>query len=466
MMRPNTTSRRHLTSASGAVFELKRDGRRHLLMANTKEERRHWIQAIHDAMIGASVTRGDNFLEYQLDDCDEDEDGREIKSNCDGVRVPMNTPYSDVMERYLVVRDAVKSAQSKEEYKSALSRLDGDQQMIVPVEWIKSQFGNNSRNTFTENTICSCVEQLWKDLCRDSVEINGEVLMGDAYRGPDRILGTLTRQILHLGGTSGFTSLKPDRITEAQAVSYARDILLSSDRTRSGGDSYYCAENLFLNRDLVAICPTSVVAKPLSISVSPAGFGKSTPIDDMHDVVCGWVSIRIPKRQWVRSFLILGRNMLHCYAKAEPIPHQLREKFHLKDAVIDDSLNLDRVSSQSQDEPPDTYQFSILMNNRRFQREFAFEDEPSYSFWKNAFESAAQAEYENSFRESINMHEMEFLEQESLLEDSRASRYSSPAPKLLSRSTPPAVDVEIHVSAEYKVVTMDPQGEDNDDTWA
>lgn len=460
MMRTNPGSRRSVTgdNVTGAVFELKRDGRRHLLMANTKEERRHWIQAIHDAMIGASVTRGDNFLEYQVDDCEDDAKDNKLYHN--GVRLPRNTPYTDVMGRYLDMRDAIQSAQSKEEYKKALSCLNGRQQIIVPVEWIKSQFDISIENAFVEHDISSCVDQLWKDLCRDSVEINGNVLMGDAYRGPDRILGTLTRQILHYGGASS------DRITECQAVSYARDILLSSDRTRSGGDSYYCAEHLCLNRELVVICPTSVEAKPLSISVSPAGFGRGNPSDDMHDVVCGWASVRLPNKRWVRSFLILGRNMLSCYAKAEPIPHKLREKIPLKDAVIDDSLSHDLNSPLPQQEQS-IFQFSIMVNNKRVRRDFLFDDEASYSFWRNAFDTAAQSAEENSFRESINNHEMEFLDTSTrVMDDSRDSRYSMVTPTLLSRNVLPAVDVEINVSAEYKLVTLDPQGEDCSDTWA
>jgi hypothetical protein len=461
MMRPNTSNRRNVT---GAVFELRRDGRRHLLMANTVEERRHWIQAIHDAMIGASVTRGDNFLEYQVDDCGDDRDHMSYH----GVKVPMNTPYSNVMEKYLDIQDAIKSAQSKIEYKNALSRLNDKEQMIVPVEWIKT-LCDSKRNTFVEHELSSCVEQLWKDLCRDSVKINGVVLMGDAYRGPDRILGMLTRQILHNGGTrNSCTTMTPDRITEAQAVSYARDILLSSDRTRSGGDSYYCAEHLCLNRELVVICPCSVEAEPLSISVSPAGFGKGSPADDMHDVVCGWASVRIPNKQFARTFLILGRNILNCYAMADPIPHQLREKIHLKDAIIDDSLIVNGRRSQSeQNQSENNLQFSILMNNKRFRRDFQFENESSCSFWRTAFEAAAQSVAENSFRESINNHEMDFLETSSeLLDESKDCRYSGATPRLLSRNSPPAVDVEINVSAEYKIVTLDPQGEECNDTWA
>ena len=96
-----------------------------------------------------------------------------------------------------------------------------------------------------------------------------------------------------------------------------------------------------------------------------------------------------------------------------------------------------------------------------------FDDEASYSFWRNAFDTAAQSAEENSFRESINNHEMEFLDTSTrVMDDSRDSRYSMVTPTLLSRHVLPAVDVEINVSAEYKLVTLNPQGEDCSDTWA
>ncbi|KAL7518932.1 hypothetical protein ACHAWX_003728 [Stephanocyclus meneghinianus] len=446
-------------------------------MANTKEERQYWIQAIHDAMIGASVTRSDNFFEYHENDYDEDARGKSINGKVD---VPMKSPYGGMMSKYLNVRNAVMCAQSKSEYTDALGGLNGDEGTTVPVEWIKAQFDNTMKSAFVENETSSCVEQLWKDLCRDSVEINGNVLVGDAYHGPDRILGKLTRQILHEGGKGyrssygkgasdlyATPSLPANQITEAQAVLYARDILLASDRTRSGGDSYYCAEHLCLNRALVAICPTSVEAKPLSITVGAAGLENSDHANVANDFVYGWVSVRTPNKQWMRRFLILGQHVLSCYAEAEPRPHKLKEKVFLKGAVIVDSLS--SRSSQSREEQSEILQFSILTSDKKVRREFLFDDESSFSLWRYAFENAAQSTLEDSIVKSINVNEIDFREElqaSSLLDESRNAGYNSSAPKALLRNTPPSVDVEINVSAEYKVVTVDPQGDDADDTWA
>ena len=78
---------RPMKHSGGSVFELSIEGgSRRLWMADTPEERLAWIRAIHDAMIGASVTRGDNFLEYQV----EQVEGRTRKEW--GYNVPPNSP--------------------------------------------------------------------------------------------------------------------------------------------------------------------------------------------------------------------------------------------------------------------------------------------------------------------------------------------------------------------------------------
>ena len=256
------------SGGGGCVFELCiLGGKRRLWMANTQEERQAWIQAIHDAMIGASVTRGDNFLEYQV----EHVVGRKEKKGVNNV--PSNSPYRDFLEQYLMVGTATNAAKSKDDYLDAISCLRG-KSITVPVQWVKSQV-DNTTDAFIETEVSSGVEQLWKDLMRDCVEINGEIISGNSFHGPDRIVGQLTQQILSSDNASlqgNHTSVHADEtdrhITEAQAVSYSRDILLASDRTRSGGDSYFCAENLCLNRNLVVLCPSSSEASPISVTVS------------------------------------------------------------------------------------------------------------------------------------------------------------------------------------------------------
>ena len=244
----------------GSVFELRtNDGRRRYWMANTPEERQDWMQTIHNSMIGASVIRGDNFLQYQVvAEQQQQQHGKRLSQQTKKRRsLPPDLPYREYLEQYLNIRAAIHDATTKEDYCAAVSRLR-DNSITIPVQWIKAQLNDDIANSyFVESEIPSSVEQLWKDLLRDTVEMNGEVLSGDSFHGPERIIGKLTQLILSSDASvhDNHDELlsNQDRITEAQAIAYARDILLASGRTRSGGDSYFCAENLCLNRDLVVL---------------------------------------------------------------------------------------------------------------------------------------------------------------------------------------------------------------------
>ena len=282
---------------NGFVFELKIEGgSRRLWMANTHEERLSWMQAIHSAMVGASVTRSDNFLQYHIDNNTSSSGKR--KGN---TKLPVNSPYQPYLEQYIEVGEACARAESKAEYLLALAPLRG-KSITIPVQWIKSQLDDTpAASAFLENDISSCVEQLWKDLVRDSVEINGHVLTGESFHGPDRIIGKLTQQILFSDRSQNNNEkVAAYRITESQSVLYARNILLGADRTRTGGDSYYCAENLCTNRNLVVICPSSTEANPLSITVhaSSSGDGESIRQRETYHVdssteLSGRVSFRV-----------------------------------------------------------------------------------------------------------------------------------------------------------------------------
>ena len=271
------------------------------------------MQAIHSAMIGASVTRSDNFLQYHL--LDNTNNGKRKGKNSSTHNLMSSSPYQPYLEQYIDVGEACSRAKTKAEYLSALSPLRG-KTITIPVQWIKAKLDDTpASSAFVENDITSSVEQLWKDLVRDSVEINGEVLSGESFHGPDRIVGKLTQQII-LSDRSRRNIDSRHRITESQAVLYARNILLGADRTRTGGDSYYCAENLCTNRNLVVICPSSTEANPLSISVNASEGGSDHRIDTHGPLneLKGIVSTRsCVDEPWKKSYLVLSESRLHLY---------------------------------------------------------------------------------------------------------------------------------------------------------
>ena len=77
-------------------------------------------------------------------------------------------------------------------------------------------------------------------------------------------------------------------------------------------------------------------------------------------------------------------------------------------------------------------------------QEFLFEDEFDFFLWKSSFQKAA-------------------------VKDSGSNIMQSPATTLhddnAKQSTIPTVDVSVDVSTEYKICTLDPQGEESEDTW-
>ncbi|KAL3808499.1 hypothetical protein ACHAXA_008320 [Cyclostephanos tholiformis] len=437
---------RPIKHSRGFVFELRiQGGPRRLWMANTPEERLIWIQAIHDAMIGASVTRGDNFLEYQVEHIG----GRNQTKK--GNNVPPNSPYKEFLDQYLEIRTATQAAKSKDQLLGTLSCLRG-KSITVPVQWIKSQVDDIPTASFVESEISSDVEQLWKDLLRDSVEINGFVIKGNSFYGPERIVGQLTQQILFSDNVSSqrnHTSIQlggtQHRISEAQAISYARDILLACDRTRSGGDSYFCLENLCLNRTLVVLCPLSTEANPLSIKVSSRC--QKNGIEEKNIVESCWAFSRSnPSEPWKRQYLVLANGVLNCYSASDQKARQLLEKVILQGAKIASSSHVVQDSKYSRHQG-DTVAggiVNITANDGQIIRELLFEDEFTFIIWHLSMRKSADSSFDCQGGKCNNGPNL----------------YNTPGPACHT------VDAIVNVCTEYKMCTTNPSGVESDDIWA
>jgi hypothetical protein len=109
--------------------------------------------------------------------------------------------------------------------------------------------------------------------------INGERISG-GINGPEAMLGTLVRVILDQVQRMRERYLEivpasyPKRklttfsdLDESQALSCARDILLSCNRTESGGDTYLAIESLLVKKDFAVLTPLGSEEEPLEIIV-------------------------------------------------------------------------------------------------------------------------------------------------------------------------------------------------------
>ena len=295
-------------TALGAIFELSSNGNKRLWMANSREERHRWMHAIQHAMVGGSVTRGA-----------EDFGGSRGSS----------TAWKDDSRLYLKAQSTLRSTKAASDYINGLREMLKNS-LQVPVKWVRTkQSGDASAvPNFQEDSIDMSVDQLWRDLQRDSVRIDGELSEGSTGHGPERIAGALMRRILHVSRSSAVRSL-----SESQALAYARDALLAGNRTRTGGDSYFCVNALCRNDDLVVVVPSGREAEPTRFEVSEDESDHS--FHSRLDSKNGWIKTRnLLNRTWKRRYFVLCEGTLSYYEGAHPRPHGLKGQMFLKDAVF------------------------------------------------------------------------------------------------------------------------------------
>jgi PH domain len=465
-------------SPGGAIFELTcstNSNIKRLWMAASREERQAWMQAINSAMVGGSVTRGDSLADH-----------RGIVRTVSG-----RSPFKTDLRMFLKQQTAMRTARTSSEYLSALRELLC-QSLHVPVKWVAKQVmltgdnvANNSCATpsaFQEKDVELSIDQLWRDLQRDKVLLCGEVIHGDSHHGPERMLAALTRCLLSVGRDSESSAARSD-LRESKALVYARDVLLAGNRTRSGGDSYYCVNTLCSNSDLVVVVPSGAEVEPVAIDVSEDESDEAlhTRLNDKS----GWIRTRSKlQRSWRKHFFVLSEGTLSYYEGAIPRPHGLRGQRVLTDASI--SIAKRKAKENGKLTNNDEFVLSIsLKDGTAKDRLLLFESEDKLLDWVYALECVRNAKLSTEAtrraqrRRSSGNEEM-FLAasmagvlnaaQKSTVEhatklgldvDAVTTRLASHATHTMS-----AVRVSVSACTEYKVCTTNPQGNAEQDTWA
>ena len=449
--------RNGLNMVPGAIFELRVGKFGRLWLARSRAERQSWIQAINEAMVGRSIT----------------EDSLHDHGKAGAVN--SRSPYKDDLKQYLKVKTILKSAKSKKEYVNGMARLVGDRDYLtIPIRWIKGQQvdsnsgradSNNSMGAFVEKSINSGVEQLWRDLRRDTVKINEKLFKGDSAHGPEKMVGALTRHIVAVSRSD--SKYYRYAIPESKAVAYARDILLSINRTRSGGDSYFCIDTLSSNPDLVVLVPSSREAEPLSIKVE-LDESEDFNEDNVNDNKTGWIRTRNQsQKSWRKRFFILSESTLIFYRHATPRPHGFRKQIGITDATISVDISKDR---------PGYYVVSIDPKGGFQERFLYFNSIDKAISWAHALEYVAKSPKSDQFsksslrsplnapssesRQLVEQAMRKHLENLGLESNDIENRLVRLSMKKNSR-----VRITVQASTEYKVCTNDPQGDDGD-TWA
>jgi len=440
----------------GAIFELKVGKFGRLWLARSRAERQTWIEAINDAMVGKSVTQDS------------------LNTHGKSGAVNSRSPFKDDLKLYLKVKAILKNAKSKKDYINGMVNLTSREHLDIPVRWIMGQVDQGNGGTdsskpggaFAEKGINSGLEQLWRDLTRDKIRINEELFKGDNGHGPEKVLGALTRNILAVSRSD--SKYYRYAIPESKAVAYARDILLSINRTRSGGDSYFCIDTLSSNSDLVVLVPSSREADPLSITVEldeSEGFAD----DSANHNKTGWIRTRNKsQKSWRKRFFILSESTLNFYRHATPMPHGFRKQIGINDATI----SVDKAKDR-----PGYYVVSIDPKGSFQERYLYFDSIDKAISWAHALEYAAKSSSnkrrfnKRNLRDSVDKAS---IEGRRLIEQAMKSHLATLGldsndidDRLVRLSAKKFCRLRISAlaSTEYKVCTNDPQGDD-EDTWA
>ena len=464
----------------GAIFELSVSNNsnknslpsKRLWMANSRDERQMWMQAIHHAMVGGSVTRGNELPAKQ--------------------RGPK--PFD--LRQYQQTQATLRNSRTMSEYINGLREIL-NQSLQVPVKWIVGGTGGGGGGgsgggvggggmsggsgslpllptdsmdgaAFQEETIDMSVDQLWRDLQRDTVRIDGEVLRGDSGHGPERIVGALMRRILRVSRSAGRS------LTESQALSYTRDALLAGNRTRTGGDSYFCINMLCRNPGLAVIVPSGREAEPTAFEVSEDESEHS--FHTILDSKSGWIKTRSKmSRTWDRRFFVLSEGTLSYYEGALPRPHGLRGQLFLKDAVASVARRKDNT---------DQFVLSIAASEgtNRKEKALLFESEDSLIEWLYALECAAKSSKYNAELKASRKKMSQDEEMNSSFTDIQTNAQFSTLEhaanlgldddgvhtrlEKISRRAGSAVCISLRACTEYKICTADPQGDEELDNWA
>lgn len=300
---------------SDCVFEISHAGEcKRLFLASSVDERDAWIDTIN-AAIPAPCT---DYLKNSNSGSSTSAAGGKIvgnkqsnRSNSSRSNICINNgdysslylegsgpslPYAAEISQFNLIRSIAYNTAQAGGIVKLLNKLRIDKVILeVPVFYVKSLCQRNSNNfTISTQDILSShtlksvdTSQLWKDMQRDVVCINGDTIKGEL--GADMIIGCLLRQIMDkadmvkrlksMGRDHGNTcsnvvdsqdsSDSVFDLTEAQALCFAKELLCLCNRTQSGGDAYYCCDSLFIDTDRgnAILVPHSLESDPLNITV-------------------------------------------------------------------------------------------------------------------------------------------------------------------------------------------------------
>jgi hypothetical protein len=370
----------------GYVFELSVQGSpARFWMASSEEERQTWIRRIRAAMIG-----GEEGSRRELD----------------------LGPHREALDSYQQLKEALRKADTQVTYLEAIqSTIQSLSQqnltsLQLPVQWVRDQvqdgtatsqsidriLRNSTHLSSPQKLLKSSIADFWRNMGETTFSINGLTVPRTNPMSSERIMGALTRCLLEFD--KSFVPDEPDAdgdnasagtMSELQAVSYARNILLSILRSKEQKDAACAVNHLLENRDLVVVSgladqEDAVVHMEVSFA------GEDIQEADFARVVeeqAGWLWTRRKQSggtKWRKRYACLSGTVLSYYAAASPRPHGLQGQLVLGGATVH--------SEESPDGGNDDNRYILRISTHDQERLLAFDVESEYYEWKSAIQTA------------------------------------------------------------------------------
>jgi PH domain len=392
---------------AGFEFHLWVEGKRYAWLANSKNERQSWVRAIRQAMIG-----------------DDDDWGMTLNANNATNPEDVRAAHEEAMEKYQKLQQSLSDAASMEEYLESLLTLvprpihpAAAPALQIPLKCVLDQMPKEKNEAKKDGTsqrrrVKSSIAEFWNNLQSFDFSINGCAIDKESPFAAERIVGSLVRCILdfdrcfvdglssdqpHLPslteGPGAGTNDRPQqkrsdatRISELNAVSYARSILSLIIKSKTSGDVEFAVENLLKNEKLVKvdhINPSSALStssETLHIDVSFAGDDVVDHDDDspFSNEVSGWVMVRRSKyNTWKTRFCVFSEGVFSYYENAKPRPHGLRGQLLLSGGSITKLDEKDRAREDS-----GLYILRLATKGQERERQFGFKSKDEMLEWK------------------------------------------------------------------------------------
>lgn len=348
------------TDLKGFCFEVVVPGTpARVWMARSEEERQSWMKAIVSACIGR------------------DDDPRDLDL----------APHHEALEVYTTVRENIAHVDTHDDYVQTIQHAMQDMATLqIPVQWVrelipeeKTKLPHRSTERDAYKRLQTSINEFWKGLSTTSFSINNHLIASDSPYAAERTLGSLTRCIMEFDKAFADDDAEPDialpSISELQAVSHARQILLTMLKSKEHRDAVKVVTHLLRHDELVDILPKSEEAIHLEVSFA----GEDLPVDeDVLDSseLSGWVRTRRKNgNRWRRRFAVLSGAVISYYEAASPRPHGLRGQIVLGGATV-----------HAVEEGTDTMALCVISADE--ERLFAFDDEATREQWKEAIQTA------------------------------------------------------------------------------